>query len=510
MKYLLSISIFLTGIISVTAQNNEISTFSSGITVAELKEHVQTLASDAYTGRETGFEGQKKAAHYIRENFYKINLLGPTSGTDPFLQEFTLIKNAWESFIIVKNTDSLWLNKELFVTGNWPEGNNTIQIVFMGYGAETEHYSDYEGKNVRGKVVAFLHGEPTDKNGRFITTGSYIPEYSLLGYDKAKIAAKNGAIGAIMINPEQSKIDKMNNLENKFSESQQFFLSDSGKVVNYANRMIAISYESASLLFGNSIDDWDKYQKKISKGKSVSGILETELKIISEKGANKVYGENVLGMIKGSKLPDEYIIIMAHYDHLGQYANQIFNGADDNASGTAALIEIAESFAEAAEAGFRPKRSILFMPVAGEEKGLLGSRFYTANPVVPLQNTKAAINMDMIGRQDDYAEKDTSYIFLYLSDKPGSVLDKAVKNASAIEGRELMTIYKYDDCNEMSLRGSDHVSFEDKGVPVLYFYCGTHDDYHRPSDTWEKLDYENMCNISRMVFASAWQLANQN
>ncbi len=510
MKQILFLSTFLIALMPLSAQDNQIIYYSSSITEAELQEHVKILASDDFMGRETGFEGQKKAARYIHDNFKMLNLTGPADGNNPFFQEFELFENDWDKFILVKNADSMFIGKELYVSGRWPEGEQILHIVFVGHGADTEHYSDYKGIDVEGKVVAFINGEPLDKNGRFLTTGSFVPEYSIVGYDKARIAKNKGAVGAIMIDPDQSKIDKMIAMKKKFSNSQQLFLPSSGKFDNYDNGMIAMGYENASLLFGNSIKDWEKYLKKMSQGKSVSGILGTDIKLVSEKGTNKISSENVLGMIRGSELPNEYIIIIAHYDHLGQRDDVIFNGADDNASGTAAVIEIAEAFAEAAEAGYPPKRSILFMPVSGEEKGLLGSRFYTSNPTVPLQNTIAALNMDMIGRQDGYAQKDTAYVFLYLSDEPGSNLDKVVKNASKLEGQDFMTIYKYKESNELSLRGSDHASFENEGVPVLYFYCGTHVDYHRPTDTWEKLDYHNLTNIARMVFASAWQLANQN
>jgi len=385
-----------------------------------------------------------------------------------------------------------------------------VEVVFAGYGADTEHYSNYTGLQVEGKVVAFLSGEPMDKNGKFLANNAYVPEYSIVGYDKARIAVEKGALGAIMIDPDQSKIDKLIHLQKRFVKNQQFFLPGTGKTDNSAIGMIAVGYDYASLLFENSTSDWLKYQKKMNKGKPIRKILKTDINICSAKGANKVVGDNVLGLIRGSEYPDEYIIVTAHYDHLGYNKDKIYNGADDNASGTAAVIEIAEAFVEAAKAGFPPKRSVLFMPVSGEEKGLLGSHYYTSNPVVPLENTKAAINMDMIGRQDDYEKADTSYVFLYMSDKRGSELDELAKNASELEGGDMLTVFKYKDTKEFNIGGSDHASFENKEIPVLYFYCGTHEDYHRPTDTWEKLDYKSMTSISRMVFASAWQLANQD
>ena len=506
MKQLFIILIFSSFLFSVSAQENLISKYSSSISSQELKEHVKILSSDEFMGRETGQEGENMAGEYILNKFIELNLAGPGS-EKPFIQEFELHKNAWDNFYLISGTDSLKIDKDMYVTGMWPEGNKELQIVFAGYGADTKLYSDYKNLNVDNKIVAFINGEPMDKNGKFLSNNSYIPEYSILGFDKAKIAFAKGAKGAIMIEPEEEKINNLIRINKQFNKNQQFFLPGTGVMANNKNGLITLSEKSASILFSNNIDDWAKYQKKLDKGKTVN--LNTRVKLVSAKGSNKVVGENVLGMIKGSEKPEEVVIITAHYDHLGKRDDIIFNGADDNATGTAAVIEIAEAFCQAAEEGHRPKRSIIFMPVSGEEKGLLGSKYYTSNPLVPLNSTKAAINMDMIGRQDDSKDRDTSYVYIYLSDEEGSKLDLIAKNSSRIVGGETLPVYKYPSNSGYSTRGSDHVSFEDQGIPVMYFHCGTHEDYHRPSDTWEKIDYPNMTRISRIVFSSAWEIANQ-
>lgn len=505
----LLVSFLLSAILSA-AQENPAREFSLGITPEELTEHVRILASEEYGGRATGSDGQKKAAFYIMSHFSQMKISGPTDNHNPYFQEYELVKNGWDKFMLIKGPDTLHFEEEIHVTGYWPESKNNINVVFVGYGADTENYSDYQGIDVAGKVVAFLNGEPMDKNGRFLTTKTYLPEYSMLGYDKARIAAEKGALGSIMIDPDRGKIDKLIQMNKRFSANQQFFLPGSGSVSNNPKGLIALDYESASILFGNNPADWDDYIKKISKGKSSRELLETQVKLISDRGENKIVSENVIGVLRGSQLPEEYIVITAHYDHLGRRGGEVFYGADDNASGTAALIEIAEAFAEAADAGYRPKRSVLFVAVSGEEIGLLGSRYYTTSPVAPLVNTVAALNMDMIGRQDDEELKDSTYVYLYLSDSTGSGLDSLARESSLLAGNNIMVNYKYGGNNELSTGGSDHVSFENAGIPVLYYYCGTHDDYHRPSDTWDKLDYESMAVISKMVFSAAWLLANDD
>ncbi len=494
--------------IAISAQDIPVSKFGASITGNELKEHVKILSSDEFMGRETGREGEKMAAEYIINSFKKINLSVPKNTKNPFLQEFELHKNAWDKFLIIKDSDTLLIGQDFHISGMWPENDTVMNVVFVGYGTDTEHYSDYKNLDVNSKIVAFMNGEPLDKNGMFLTTKSFIPQYSILGYDKAKIAFEKGAVGAIMIDPDQSKIDNLIRIDKQFSSNQQFFLPGTGSVENNTSGLVSLSEKSASILFNIKPKLWAKYRKKLNKGKTVR--LNTKIQMVSEKGSNKIISENVIGMIKGSEKPDEYIIITAHFDHLGQKDDKVFNGADDNASGTAAVIEIAEAFIEAANDGFYPKRSVIFMPVSGEEKGLLGSRYYTSNPLVPLEKTKAAINMDMIGRQDGFEESNEPYVYLYISDEPGSALDNTAHNSGRIVDGEILTVYKYPSNSGFSTRGSDHASFEDKGIPVMYFYCGTHEDYHRPTDTWEKLDYINMTRITKMVFASAWELANQD
>lgn len=498
MRIILISALFLSGI-AINAQEITHMKFSSGITAEELQDHVRILASEDFQGRETGYPGQKKAAEYILDQFILLGLASPA------YQTFELIKNEWESFKIVENGDTLKINEHINVNGYWPEGENRYKLIFAGYGAETDHYSDYTGIEVKGKIVAFLNGEPMDKDGRFLTTGSFIPEYSIIGSDKAAIAIEKGALGAIMIERDPDRVEQLIRLNKKFSISRQFFLHTG----NTQAGVISCDMENASLLFNNDKDDWDKYRKKLDKGKTPDRTIETEIAIIAERGPNKITSENVIGMIKGSEKPEEFIIITAHYDHLGKRDDEIFYGADDNASGTAAVIEIAEAFREAALSNIRPRRSILFMPVSGEEKGLLGSKHYVNDPIVPLSKTRAAINMDMIGRQDDMAETDSSYVYLYVSDKPGSLLDQAARKSDSLAGGQMMIEYKYKSSAEINIGGSDHASFEKAGIPVLYFYCGLHDDYHRPGDTWEKLDYVNMANIARLVFAATWELANE-
>ena len=228
------------------------------------------------------------------------------------------------------------------------------------------------------------------------------------------------------------------------------------------------------------------------------------------KANQTIRGENVLGYIEGSDLKDELLIITAHYDHLGKHDSLIFNGADDDASGVSAALEIAEAFMLAKKEGNGPRRSILIMPVSGEEKGLLGSRYYTDNPIYPLENTVANLNIDMIGRLDDW-HNNGNYVYLIGSDRLSYDLhDLNEKINNEYIGIDLD--YRFndkDDPNRYYYR-SDHYNFAKNNIPVIFYFNGVHEDYHKPSDTIEKLDFDKINTITKLIFLTAWEIANRD
>ena len=228
------------------------------------------------------------------------------------------------------------------------------------------------------------------------------------------------------------------------------------------------------------------------------------------KGKN-VQTENVVAIIPGSELPEEYIVISAHLDHVGVHDGEIYNGADDDGSGTVAILEIAEAFQNAVAKGEGPKRSIVFLHVTGEEKGLLGSKYYADNPLYPLEDTVANLNIDMIGRLDPKRiDKDPNYIYLIGTDKLSQELHD-ISEAANTEYTQLKLDYKFnedDDPNRFYYR-SDHYNFAKNNIPVIFYFNGTHDDYHGPGDTPDKIEYDLLAKRTKLIFYTAWQLANQ-
>lgn len=219
--------------------------------------------------------------------------------------------------------------------------------------------------------------------------------------------------------------------------------------------------------------------------------------------------ENILAFIEGSEKPEEIIVISGHYDHVGTKNGVVYNGADDDGSGTVAVMEIAKAFQSAKKAGNGPKRSILFLHVTGEEHGLFGSEFYTDNPVFPLANTVVDLNIDMIGR-DDPENRGKQYVYVIGSEMLSSQL-KLINEAANKKTNNLALNYKYDDPNdtERLYYRSDHYNFAKNNIPVAFFFDGIHEDYHKPTDDVEKIDYPLLQKRTQLVFATAWEIANR-
>ena len=222
--------------------------------------------------------------------------------------------------------------------------------------------------------------------------------------------------------------------------------------------------------------------------------------------------ENVVAIIPGSEKPEEYLVISSHLDHIGMHDGQINNGADDDGSGSVALLEIAEAFQKAVAEGNGPKRSIIFLHVSGEEKGLLGSKYYTNNPLYPLTQTIANLNVDMIGRTDPKrTEGKRNYVYLIGSDRLSTELHQISEaaNAATLNVELDYTYNAPDDPNRFYFR-SDHYNFAKNNIPVIFYFNGTHADYHRPSDTVDKIEFDLLKERTQLIFYTAWDLANRD
>jgi Zn-dependent M28 family amino/carboxypeptidase len=218
-----------------------------------------------------------------------------------------------------------------------------------------------------------------------------------------------------------------------------------------------------------------------------------------------------LAFCQGTDKKDEYVIITSHYDHLGTRGKEIFYGADDDGSGTTGVLQLAEAFAKAKNEGHGLRRTMVFMTVSGEEKGLLGSEFYSEHPAFPLDKTSVDLNIDMVGRIDpNYKGDSLNYVYIIGDDKLSSELKPITDSVNKLYLKmDLDRRFNANDPNRYYYR-SDHYNFARLGVPIIFYFNGTHADYHRPTDTVDKINFDLMAKRVKLVFYTAWEMANRN
>jgi hypothetical protein len=476
--------------------------FASSITVDELKTMLYKYASDEFEGRETGEKGQKMAVEYLKSQYKALGIDTPL-GNDDYFQEVPLEKQSVSVAKVSINGENFKSFEDHIVLRS--TGNTEIsadEIVYVGYGIDAKNYSDYKNAEVKGKFVLAKSGEPKDENGNYVTSGNTEDTKWTNGRQslssKRDAAINNGALGLMYMDT---------NLFSRYAPyyQRQAEAGASGRLSLVSNKpgltMLMVNEKLAMALHSS-----------ISKEDS-SKVITTKMSLVIENKSESVISENVVAFIKGSEKPDEIVVISAHLDHEGIKDGQVYNGADDDGSGTIAILEIAEAFKMAEKAGSGPKRSILFLHVTGEEKGLLGSRHYTDNdPIFPLEDTVADLNIDMIGRIDPKRkEGDRNYIYLIGSDKLSTDLHN-ISEAVNTKYTNVELDYTYNDENDPTrfYYRSDHYNFAKNNIPVIFYFNGTHDDYHKPSDTPDKIEYDLLENRTRLVFHTAWELANRD
>jgi len=477
--------------------------YSHIITADHMSKNLHVLASDEYEGRETGQKGQKMAAEYIASQFRSAGI--KPYKDDTYYQEFPLNLVLPAPAAISVQGKNLESKKDFY---NYPglteQKISTDNILFLGYGIEEDNYNDYLNADVKDKVVMIMSGEPYSKDSLSLVTGKKRSSLWSTYYKVKPEKAREKGVQALLIIVDDIEADVINNKHRLESPTLKLNLGNKEMPIIYISRKLA-----NSLLKKQSLD---KIKEEIATTKNtVSKKIKTDLVIDIKNSVQKISSENVLGYIEGTDLKDELIVLTAHYDHLGKDGNIVFNGADDDGSGTVAVINLAEAFAKAKSEGKGPRRSMLFMTVAGEEKGLLGSAYYTENPVFPLKNTVCDLNIDMIGRLDEKHEKNPDYVYLIGSDKLSSELHSISENANKTYS-DLELDYTFNDEKDKNrfYYRSDHYNFAKNGIPVIFYFNGVHADYHKETDEVEKIDFKKMEKITRLVFFTAWELANRN
>lgn len=493
--------------------------YAGSITPADLKKHLVIIASDSLEGRDTGSPGQKKAAEYVSK-YFKAYGLKPIAdngeGEKSYLQKYKLYKRSYGEVYVKIDGKKYELNKDFYLNGlqSVPEETET-NVVLAGYGIEEGSYNDYAGLDVNNKSVIVFEGEPKSADGKYLLSGT--AEKSKWGtpvawQTKVKLALAKGAKYVFIIT-DKSGDDLDKEIRQRSVMARRFSAPTLKPVQESANGIASfvVTPDMAASILNTSSQKLAKAKSDIDQGSKIKTFT-GKVSFKSERITEIVNTENVAGFMEGSDKKDEVLVISAHLDHIGISANgEINNGADDDGSGTVSLLEIAEAFSKAKADGKGPRRSILFLNVTGEEKGLFGSEYYSENPLLPLSSTIADLNIDMIGRVDDAHKNDPKYVYVIGADKLSSELHTISEDAN-----KKYVNYKLDytfndpkDPNRFYYR-SDHYNFAKKNVPVIFYFTGVHEDYHRPGDDVEKIMFDKQAPIVKLVFYTAWELVNRD
>ncbi len=489
-KNLLFIAGLFFGIVAV-AQNPEIVKYGNMITQEDLKADLSILASDAMEGRETGKRGQKMAAAFIKAHFEELGLEGPVKGD--YYQPVNLYTEL-PGDIYLKSAANKFSNfgEAIFLGSGSSKGELSAPLVFMGNGTE----ADFATIDVKDKAVAiFAEGMRLNNNPAI------------------KLAREKGAKLILVCNTKTNEEFQELALQFKGYLSGGRLSVDKPESKDVSG-MFFVSPAALEKITGTTIDKLRAAAAETGK-KGVKKIKPSTIQYKVTSDLKVVKSENVLGYLEGTDKKDEVIVITSHYDHIGKLdsgeGDLINNGADDDGSGTVAVMALAKVFTKAKADGKGPRRSILFMTVTGEEKGLLGSDYYAKNPIFPLANTVVNLNIDMVGRTDPAHEGKDPYVYVIGSDRLSSELHKISESINQEYTKlDFDYLYNAEDHPDRIYYRSDHWNFAKNDIPIIFYFDGIHADYHKPSDEVDKIEFDNLQKRAQVVFYTAWELANRD
>ena len=514
MKRFLSLYALLLCMVCGLVAQTDVQRFAETITADDLATYLNVLAADNMEGRETGTPANTRAAEYIAGKFADFGI-PPLPGQQDYYQQVSFSRVRLEASSMQVNEGTFRHMKDFVVIpGQMPVEEIRIEdseVIFLGYGIDDVQYSDYGKKDLTGKTILIYAGEPVDSNGISLLTGSEeLTEWSEDISLKTAAAFARGVNAVLIIEDDFRELVSQ---QRRFILGGRTIMGDPQLATGNQAPHVHLSSTLAEQILGKKAKKVIRARDRIVyKGKSKSVKVPVDITASIRRVVDITPGANVCAYIEGTDpvLRNEVVVITAHYDHVGRRGDEIFNGADDNASGTSGVMEIAQAFMEAKRAGAGPRRSVLCMLVTGEEKGLLGSQYYSEFPLFPLEQTVANINMDMIGRSDAQ-HTDSNYVYVIGSDRLSTELHE-INEAMNRQYTQLELDYTYnakDDPNRFYYR-SDHYNFAKHGIPAIFYFSGVHEDYHRPSDTVDKIMFKRAETIARLAFYTGWELANRD
>ena len=455
-----------------------------------MKDKLSVLASDALEGRLTGSRGQKMAAAFIAHHFESNGLTGPV-GNSYFqkvpLKEITPLVND----LIINDRKYENFDEIFFLGVDDFEGIKSAPIIFAGL-AKSE---DIQKLDCRNKAVLILSGK---LDNQLFSTVS----------EQAALLRDKGAQTVVVV-PDASDEEFKDYAERIKGFLGNGMMSLENSPAPRLPNVFFVKRKLAEEIFSVS---WEKLSD-IASGKSNKKLRESRIGWQNQTSSRSFSSENVLGYLQGTDKKDELVVVTAHFDHVGLTGDPkdpVFNGADDDGSGTTAVLQLAEAFTKAYQDGLKPRRSILFMTVTGEEEGLFGSAHYVANPVFPLNQTVVDLNIDMIGRSDPQHSSDNKYVYVIGSDKLSTELHQLHEQINTTYSG-LALDYTYNDQNhpEQLYYRSDHWNFAKNNIPIIFYFDGIHEDYHKATDEVSKIDFDALTKRTRLIFRTAWELANR-
>lgn len=480
----LALLVFASGAFAQDATSKK---YGDAVKKADLKEYLTILASDALEGRETGTRGQRMAAAFIASHFEELGLLPPVNGS--YYQPVTLYSSGTPEVSFSAGGVSLTSDEYIYFGSGETSGLMELPLVFAGSGSD----ADLAQVDVKGKAVVVM-------------------------MDDVASLRNNPAMGKLREKEAKLVILAMN--------SEDDFKTTAGQIRMFGGGRMSLKKGEASnnlgiflitpAAAGKIFKSTPEKLKQAAKDKKLSKVKPITVGFSITPKHTEVRTSNVLGFLEGTDKKDEIIVITAHYDHIGKRAggegDLINNGADDDGSGTVTVMALANAFVKAKNEGHGPRRSILFMLVTGEEKGLLGSQYYTdISPVFPLDKTVVNLNIDMVGRRDPQHKDSAPYVYVIGSDKLSTELHNLSEEVNK-NTTKLIFDYTYNDQNhpDRLYYRSDHWNFAKNDIPIIFYFDGIHEDYHQPSDEVDKIEFDLLTQRAQCVFYTAWEIANRD
>ena len=507
MKLINAFTLLLHSISFANAQNAITSQLVDNVTEISLKTNLKIIAGSQFEGRMAGSKGDSLAIQYISNWFGTHHLSKPYQSTTPFLQNVTLTHTDDSKSTLSIDGKGFDLNKQW---ANFDDINNfrakSKEVVFAGYGISTVGFDELKGIDINGKMILLMPEFPNKRNGEIIIAKKDLPN------EKQQIMSilSKKPLGVIFYDPDFKDLLEESKYQRIFEPYVKYPASDMPPFSG-----CLISSEIGNYLVGGSIDS--VYQLILQTGQPHSFSTHKQITLSIKTIEEKKKTDNIVGIIKGTNEKLPCIVFTAHHDHEGKVGDSTYFGADDNGSGTATLLEISKILGDESAKGIRPKRTIVFVSTAAEEQGLIGSYYYVLHPIIPLSEIYCNINVDMLGRVDSFysgKRADSNYVYCLYKDSSNKVFNTGkLEEISRTYGRlKLDTLYNIRNKNNRPnslIARSDNFPFMKEGIPAIWFFSGFHKDYHRPTDSPDKINYLLLKRRTQLVLATLWEVANE-